>query len=157
VDRLKELRTLVGTTELSRFQYTLNRAGQRTQASETLNSQTRAVAYTYDGVQRLTSALETPGAAYAYAYDLAGNRTQVQVNGVTTESRSYDAANQVVGYTYDAAANLTSDSPASSSYDARNRLTQRNTTPTIEPTPPMHLLIGCLHTSRYDNTSLTHR
>jgi YD repeat-containing protein len=79
-------------------------------------------------VQRLTSAAESPGAAYAYAYDLAGNRTQVQVNGVTTESRSYDAANQVVGWSYDAAGNLTSDGTTTYSYDALSRLTQRGTT-----------------------------
>jgi RHS repeat-associated protein len=107
----------VGATGLSRFQYTLDRAGQRTQATETLAGQTRTVAYGYDGVQRLTSAVESPGTTYSYAYDLAGNRTQVQLNGVTTESRSYDAAG-----------NLTSDGTATYTYDARNRLTQRGTT-----------------------------
>jgi YD repeat-containing protein len=69
---LTDLCTLAGATELSRFQYTLNRAGQRTQVSETLNGQIRSISYGYDGVQRLTSAAESPGAAYTYAYDLAG-------------------------------------------------------------------------------------
>jgi YD repeat-containing protein len=60
--------------------------------------------YTYDDVGRLRG--ETTGAdSTTYGYDQAGNRTDVTRNGVTT-SRSYNAANQVVGWTYDAAGNL---------------------------------------------------
>jgi YD repeat-containing protein len=73
------------------------------------DSATRVISYGYDGLLRLTNAAETPGNAYAYSYDLAGNRTQAQVNGVTTESRIYNTANQVAGYTYDLAGNLIND------------------------------------------------
>ena len=55
--------------------------GQRTAVTETLTTQTRRVASTYDGLQRLTGAAETPGTTYAYTYDLAGNRTEVRENG----------------------------------------------------------------------------
>lgn len=84
--------------------------------------------YSYDGLLRLIGATESPGTTYAYAYDLAGNRTAVQINGVTTESRSYDAANQVVGWQYDAAGNLTNAGSATYSYDALNRLKQHGST-----------------------------
>jgi len=83
----------------------------------------RTLAYTYDGLQRLTGAVESPGSSYAYQYDVAGNRTQVAVNGTTTQQHSYDAANQVVGWTYDAAGNLTGDGISTYSYDALGRLT----------------------------------
>jgi YD repeat-containing protein len=87
-------------------------------------SATRAVTYAYDGLQRLTSATEsgTSTATYTYTYDLAGNRTSATVNGVTT-ARSYNAANQVSGWTYDAVGNLTSDGTTTYGYDALNRQT----------------------------------
>ena len=86
----------------------------------------RTLAYIYDGLQRLIGAQESPGTAYAYQYDLAGNRTQMAANGATTQQHTYDAANQVVGWTYDAAGNLTGDGTATNSYDALGRLTAGN-------------------------------
>ncbi len=44
------------------------------------------------------------------------------------QSRSYDAANQVVGWSYDAAGNLLSDGSSSSTYDALNRLASQGGT-----------------------------
>ena len=83
----------------------------------------RTLTYTYDGLQRLIGAVESPGSSYAYQYDLAGNRTQVAANGATTQQHTYDAANQVQGWTYDAAGNLTGDGTSTNSYDALGRLT----------------------------------
>ena len=83
----------------------------------------RTIARTHDGLQRLIGAVESPGTAYAYQYDLAGNRTQVAVNGTTTQQHTYDSANQVVGGTYDPAGNLTGDGTSTYSYDALGRLT----------------------------------
>jgi hypothetical protein len=40
------------------------------------------------------------------------NRTQVRVNGATTESRSYNADNEVAGWSYDNAGNLIGDGSA---------------------------------------------
>jgi YD repeat-containing protein len=90
---------------------------------------TRVIAYTYDGLQRLTGANESPGTSYAYGYDNVGNRTSVQLNGGTPTMTTYNAANQVAGFTYDAASNLTDDGTATYGYDALGRLTLRNTTP----------------------------
>jgi YD repeat-containing protein len=70
---------------------------------------TWTIAYTYDGVQRLTGAVEAPGSSFAYSYDLAGNRTGVTVDGSAVLTDTYDAADQVVDWTYDAAGNLISD------------------------------------------------
>ena len=53
--------------------------------------------------------MQSPGSSFAYSYDLAGNRTGVTVNGTAILTNTYDAADQVVGWTYDAAGNLTSD------------------------------------------------
>jgi RHS repeat-associated protein len=61
------------------------------------------------------------GSTYGYTYDTVGNRLSATVNGTTT-SRTYDAANQVSGWTYDAAGNLTSDGTSSYTYDLLNRL-----------------------------------
>jgi YD repeat-containing protein len=127
-DRLTDLHTTVSGSTRSRFQYTPDRAGLRTAATETLASATRTLTYTYDGLLRLTGAVESPGTSYSYAYDPSGNRTGVWVNGTRTLTQTYDAANQVVGWSYDAVGNLTNDGTATYSYDALNRLTQRGTT-----------------------------
>jgi YD repeat-containing protein len=67
------------------------------------------IAYTDDGAQRLTGAVESSGSSFACSYDLAGNRTGVTVDGAAVFTNTYDAPDQVVGWTYDAAGNLTSD------------------------------------------------
>jgi RHS repeat-associated protein len=119
-DRLRDLRTVASGADVSRFQYQVDRLGQRTAVTESLPPQSRTVSYSYDGLLRLTGAVENPGTTYAYSYDLAGNRTEVRVNGAVTESRSYDAADQVGGWQYDAAGNLLSDGTTSYTYDALN-------------------------------------
>jgi RHS repeat-associated protein len=90
---------------------------------------TRAITYAYDGLLRLTGANESPGTTYAYSYDNAGNRTGVWVNGTRTVTQTFNAANQVDGFTYDATGNLTDDGTATYGYDALNRMIIRNTTP----------------------------
>jgi RHS repeat-associated protein len=77
----------------------------------------RTITYTYDGLQRLTGATESPGSNFAYSYDLAGNRTGVTVNGTA-----------ILTNTYDAAGNLTNDGVTSYGYDATNDLTGTTTT-----------------------------
>jgi len=121
-DRVRDRHTVVGGTQTSRFTYTLDRPGHRTASTETLGTTTRTITYTYDGLYRLTGAAESPGTTYAYSYDLVGNRTEVQVNGAVTHSHSYNAANQVVGWTYDDAGNLTNDGTRTYSYDDYDRL-----------------------------------
>ncbi|HEU4321507.1 MAG TPA: DUF6531 domain-containing protein [Roseiflexaceae bacterium] len=91
-------------------------------SSATLPSHTRTISATYDGLGRLIAAREQPGTTYAYTYDLAGNRTEVWENGVQTVARSYDAADQVLGWQYDAAGNLLHDGSSRWSYDALGRM-----------------------------------
>jgi YD repeat-containing protein len=91
-------------------------------------SNNRTVTYAYDGLQRLVGANESPGSSYAYAYDLAGNRTDVWTNGGLTTHQEYNAANQVAGFTYAAAGNLTDDGTATYGYDALGRMTERDST-----------------------------
>jgi RHS repeat-associated protein len=74
----------------------------------------------------LTGAVEDPGTSYTYAYDLAGNRTEVWENGVQTQSQSYNAANQVIGWSDDAAGNLLSDGTHIYEYDALSRQVSRD-------------------------------
>jgi YD repeat-containing protein len=95
-----------------------------------INAAQRLTRYTYDGLQRLIGANERPGSVYTYTYDLAGNRTSVQLNGGTPVVTSYNAANQIsnAGYSYDKAGNLIGDGSASYSYDALSRMTARGST-----------------------------
>jgi YD repeat-containing protein len=93
----------------------------------TLAPSTRVVTYAYDGLLRLITATESPGASFSYSYDTAGNRLTVREHGARLSSVSYDAANQVVtaeqavGWRYDAAGNLLSDGVRTYAYDALNR------------------------------------
>ena len=73
----------------------------------------RPPSYIYDGLQRLVGAREVPGTVYKYTFDLAGNRT---------EACTYNAANQVNGFSYDAVGNLLNDGTTMYTYDALNRL-----------------------------------
>jgi len=43
---------------------------------------TRVITYAYDGVQRLTDAVECPGSTYHYGYDPASNRPRETIDGV---------------------------------------------------------------------------
>ncbi len=84
---------------------------------------TRVLTASYDGLGRLIAVREQPGTFFRYGYDLAGNRTEVWENGEQIAARSYDAANQVLGWQYDAAGNLLNDGVSRWSYDALGRMT----------------------------------
>jgi RHS repeat-associated protein len=79
----------------------------------------RTIRYAYDDLNRVTGAQESGSTTntLTYADDRAGNRTD--------GGKTYDAANQVNGWTYDAAGNLTNDGTTSYAYDALSRLTTR--------------------------------
>ncbi|MEW2426430.1 RHS repeat-associated core domain-containing protein [Micromonospora sp. NPDC047644] len=63
--------------------------------------------YTYDKGNRLTKATNIDGKTYDYAYDSNGNRTSEKVDGVTTQTLTYNAGNQITssGYSHDGAGN----------------------------------------------------
>jgi len=97
-----------------------------------VNAAQRLTRYGYDGLQRLIGANERPGSVYTYTYDLAGNRTSVQLNGGIPATTTYNNANQITNasFSYDLAGNLTHDDTVAYTYDALNRTTQRGTTTT---------------------------
>lgn len=82
--------------------------------------------YAYDGLARVAGSTVSFGGGgsttYAYAYDDAGNRTGVTVNGVLVQSHTYDNADQVVGWTYDDAGNLLDDGTRTYTWDPLHRL-----------------------------------
>ena len=130
-DRLTQINSVKGGTTFADLQYSLNVVGQVLTATEALQN-SRVVTYGYDGLRRLTSASEQPGTSFQYNYDAVGNRTKVYLNGTLTEQNTYDAADQVVGWTYDAAGNLLSGDTNTYAYDGLNRLTDM--TPNLSTT-----------------------
>jgi YD repeat-containing protein len=93
--------------------------------------------YSYDAASRITGITYTNGTTtlgnLTYAYDAAGNRTQIVGSWARTNipqalsSATYNAANQMTAFgsqslTYDANGNLTADGTNSYICDARNRL-----------------------------------
>lgn len=64
---------------------------------------------TYDKGDRLTKAANHHGKTYDYAYDTNGNRTSAKVDAVTTQTLTYNSANQVTttDNTYDTRGNQT--------------------------------------------------
>jgi RHS repeat-associated protein len=84
--------------------------------------------YTYDGFNRLamsncsaTCPNGTSTEGFSYVYDRYGNRWQQ--NGPSTMLLTFsNSQNQMDGYTYDAAGNLTNDKFHSYTYDAENRI-----------------------------------
>ena len=79
----------------------------------------RVLTYAYDGVDRLTGVTLNGVSQGSFSYDLTGNRTD--------GGRTYNAANQIIGASYDAAGNLLTDGATSYAYDALNRLTSTTT------------------------------
>ena len=53
---------------------------------------------------------------------MVGNRTGVAVNGVATQTRSYDGGGQVVGWAYDDAGQLTDDGTRQYTWDPLGQL-----------------------------------
>jgi hypothetical protein len=76
--------------------------------------------YGHNGLNRLTGFSNTLGVRASYSSDLAGNRTD--------DWWMDNAANQVVGWSYDAVGNLLSDGSTSSTWDALGRLVTQGTT-----------------------------
>ncbi|NJK82020.1 MAG: RHS repeat-associated core domain-containing protein [Chloroflexaceae bacterium] len=72
----------------------------------TTPSGTRVLTHTYDQVGRLTGTVEQPGNTHGFAYDRVGNLLRQQVNGITTTVQTYNNAQEVVDWHYDAADNL---------------------------------------------------
>jgi RHS repeat-associated protein len=123
----------LGSTNLSRFDYTYDADGQILTWNKLLGTIERDDTFSYDLVDQLTGSSEyRPPDVYAnqtFTYDLAGNRTD-------GGSNTFNAANQVTnaGYSYlnppftgtDNNGNLTADPARTYEWDAANRLTAIN-------------------------------
>ena len=91
----------------------------------------RSVAYSYDALGRIASALTTGSANYprwglAWSYDRYGNRTAQSVTAGSAPSSSLafnTSTNQPVGYTFDASGNMTIEGSNHYAYDAQDRMT----------------------------------
>jgi RHS repeat-associated protein len=84
--------------------------------------------YGYDGFNRLASRTVTSGTVqnFAWVYDRYGNRVQQNVTAGSGPQPQYSvnqANNQLSGFTYDAAGNMTNDGNHSYTYDAEGNIT----------------------------------
>ena len=99
----------------------------------TNSSNTWTQSFSYDGVDRLSTAIETNGFSRTYGYDLYGNRRVSASSGLSTTdvheptvSTNFDANTNrlfVQGSDYDPAGNQTVYTPYTLAYDAENRNT----------------------------------
>ena len=110
------------------------RTGSKGGTTQSFAPVTTVTRYSYDGLRRMTGATEDGGLATSYGYDLVGNVTSRTIAGVTVTS-AYDAANQDVSASYDAAGSLLKDAAClgdplcvAATYDALGRLTQQGGT-----------------------------
>lgn len=86
--------------------------------------------YTYETLNRLSGLSDStngngcPG--LSWSYDAWGNRTAqtITAGGCRAWSQAYNGSNQITGYTYDAAGNVTSDGSYTYYYDAEGRIIQ---------------------------------
>jgi RHS repeat-associated protein len=87
----------------------------------------RTQTFGYDSLNRLSTAVETAW-GLGFAYDRYGNLLQqnVTLGSAPAFSAAANLKNQLVGYGYDAAGNLTSDGMHTYQYDAESRLSTLN-------------------------------
>jgi RHS repeat-associated protein len=104
------MNTLYATTIDSTYTYDdLSRLGSATNGAG-------AVSFTYDNRGRLKTETDVYGHLLEYAYDTAGNRTQLKLDSAVQTAYAYDAANRLTTLTDDASQNFTYG------YDIANRL-----------------------------------
>src|SRR5215472_15172154 len=96
--------------------------------------------YSYSKANRLAKATNINGHTFAYTYDADGNRTSVKTDGTTTQSLTYNSANQISssGYAYDGAGNMTASPGASYTYNAAEQMTSS----TVNGTTSAHVYAG---------------
>jgi RHS repeat-associated protein len=103
----------------------VSRISKITDPSNPINTFT----YSYDGLDRLTSATPTTGSPFAYTFDGVGNRLTHTANGSTTTynystpftTHRLNGLSSGALYTYDAVGNLTSDGATTWKYSGKNR------------------------------------
>jgi RHS repeat-associated protein len=146
LNRLKGVENVRGSEVLSKFEYTLDDAGNRTQVKESVRDAltgelvVRTVNYGYDDLSRLTSetVLDAAGTVTRrvdYTYDDVGNRLR-QTDSAGTTSYVYDKNDRLLSesgvtnatYTYDNNGNTRTVTQGGQTttytWDNRNRMTQ---------------------------------
>lgn len=118
-----------GTVLSHTYSYGTANNGNITSIANNLNTG-RTQSFTYDNINRLASAQSqaTSGTdcwGDSYGYDRYGNLLTMSVTKCSAQnlSLSVDGSNHIVGMSYDAAGNLTSDGTLTYSWDGENRLT----------------------------------
>lgn len=96
---------------LSQYSYTYDLAGQQVSKTDHGGQQT---AYTYNGIGQLTGEVQSQNSTnmhqYSYQYSAAQNRTQMDLDGVTT-AYTYDVNNRLLTQTVGTAATTTHTTP----------------------------------------------
>jgi hypothetical protein len=122
------LTTLV--SQVSGYGYDYGPTGNRTGASELYG---RTLAWSYDGIYRLTNEAVTSDPAnvngsVAYSLDPVGNRLSdsSSLSGVSSTSATYNADDEVSTETYDANGNTLTTDGKSFTYDSENHLMSMN-------------------------------
>lgn len=112
------------------FYYQLGSTGNRTNLSETLNSQpSTTYAWQYDNLYRLTTEVISAMGSAGYGYDPVGNRTNRVVTGglnLTNQAFTFNTNDWLNNDTYDSNGNTTVSGSNSYQYDALNHLTNVN-------------------------------
>jgi RHS repeat-associated protein len=131
LNRLTNLTSKTSIGTIASFTYELNAAGTRTNLAETLDGASRADAWNYDSLSRLTNEVLTgasPTGTIGYHYDAVGNRTSRSstVSGVAAQSPSYNNDDELNSDDYDANGSTTNSSGNSYAYDVENHLTNYN-------------------------------
>ena len=132
--QLQSLNYTGGSTVFSTaYAYTQNGGnnGQITSVTDSVDAG-RSVTYTYDALNRVSTAVTTGSTAYpkwglSFAYDRYGNRTAQTVTAGTAPSNSVVVSattNHITtsGYAYDLNGNMTNDAVNTITYDGENRL-----------------------------------
>jgi RHS repeat-associated protein len=131
LNRLTNVASTKGATNLASFAYTLGEAGNRTSVTE---QNGRVVNYSYDSLYRLTQEQITsdPVAAnngtIGYTYDAVGNRLNrtSTIAAVPTTTSVVDANDRLTSDAYDANGNTITSSGNGYLYDFENRLLKLN-------------------------------
>ena len=92
--------------------------------------------YSYDNVNRVSSASDTGGWSRSFHYDQYGNlwttgASGTPISGLMPTANVYNGNNQITGNSYDGAGNLTGLGTYTLVYDAENRLTQATDAPSM--------------------------
>lgn len=109
---------------LQSFTYTYDAVGNRKSVATAAGTES----YVFDALNRITSATYTNGDLIEYTHDANGNRVTKKLNSATTNTYTYDNADQLssdgsISYTYDNNGNMTAAGTSSYTWDYANRMT----------------------------------